>query len=705
MKKLALVALALLTLALPAQAGRRFNKTLWQVPQYIQTHTNPYLTRVAIVYPSDLLRAGTSDATVQAVLKAYNTRLGSMVDELRERGVEVHYYDTETLMDSTSAIADAAGEQGQPIWNTFGDQYPVTFMVGFRSQFDGTLNDRRPWYKAYSTNTHMIHLVFNTSFSLYDNAGTTATSNCGTGAFSSSFATSSTSARVCTYYGDRDTLYGRNLSFVTRVPDSTLNADIYSIVRLLKPVASTWTHTSGKMPSGDDSVATANELLPLAYRVYWKVPGQSTQGRWVDYVLMGTTADDERVNWQHIAVALAMRYTKIPPLPVGWIDADDNGNFGLDRTWRANTSPGQRWPTPALLDSIVARSQSKWGVVWNWNGPADSMAYYRNTYGYSYLNRMRYGTAHSHDTVATHVYANLYGKGSGNSDTTLAAVHSPRTAFVYAAPANRTTDDATRNLGIFWRLTDHKNQMRNLFNASGLHYLNTPNADGLPLGVRVQNYTGYGNTNGNGNCPVDSFYMALAFAGVHDVATGFEFDYQPDSSTYYMHNMARGVSGGPKKFFAYGDESWTGPPAADPMGRFHVTGEERTVKQVQWYSVSEVTPQAATTWEDNANNAACTMLGLRRGTWMRPQPRTALGETAVATTTGAPLARAHNMAFSRVRATGLHPRNFTSASAANCYGDWWHLHLILNHFSVMNSLAGRTAYRFTEPWMTRQGIN
>ena len=151
----------LATLATTADAGRRFNRNSAQLPQYVQTHTAPYLQRVAIVYPHEFLTGLGADggASKTNLLKAVNTRLGTLSTQLREMGAEVHFYDSNTLMDSTAAGTDAAGEQAQPIWNTWGSEYPVTIMVGFRSQYDGTLADRRPFFKAYSTTTQMIHVV------------------------------------------------------------------------------------------------------------------------------------------------------------------------------------------------------------------------------------------------------------------------------------------------------------------------------------------------------------------------------------------------------------------------------------------------------------------------------------------------------------------------------------------------------------------
>lgn len=696
-------------------AGRRFNRNTAQVPSYIQTHTQPYWNRVAVVFHTDFMDNGLTDASVLALVKAYNTRLGAIWDELRDRGAEVHFYDTQTLQDSTSSLPDYAGEQGQPTWNYLGQEYPVVVMVGFRSNFEGTANDTRPWFKAYSTSAQIIHLSFNISSALRDLGGTAATANCGTGSQSSSFLTANSGARVCTYYGARDTVYGRNMSAVVCVGDSNRNQDVHSIVRLFKPVV--WTgNTTGFVQTSDDSVAQKGEIIPLAYRVYWKAPQSQVQGRWVDYVLLGYTGDDERVNWQHIALGLIYRYTRIQSVPIGWIDADDNGNWGLNRdgyqtnTNKANWTSNLKWPTAARMDSIVQAS-NKWGVLWNFNGQFDSLAFYakptsQGGYGYNYLKRARWMSSHAHDTVNTHIYGNIFGKSSQNNDTTLSSYPGPRTTFLrHANWSNRATNDSTRNLGIYWRIRDHVSRVRSEFDASGGHYLNAPNGDGLPLGIRSFS-GGPAYVNGNGNCPPDSFFLGLAYAGVHSVSAGFEFDYQADSSVvYYIHNAAKTGTGSPRKWFTWGDESWTLPAGADPDGRQHVAGEERRVESTAWGSLSEVGPQDVNTRMDNSGQYINNMLGLRRCTWMRPQVRYNLGETVIPTTSGNLLTRARNTAFNRVRVTNTHPRQNTSPGASNTLGDWSLIHASLNHLAVMDQLAGRSTYRFTTPWQTRQGPN
>lgn len=707
----------LATLATTADAGRRFNRNSAQLPQYVQTHTAPYLQRVAIVYPHEFLTGLGADggASKTNLLKAVNTRLGTLSTQLREMGAEVHFYDSNTLMDSTAAGTDAAGEQAQPIWNTWGSEYPVTIMVGFRSQYDGTLADRRPFFKAYSTTTQMIHVVFNTSASLYDDAGTAANQNCGTGAFSFSLQTplEPTRSRICLYGGgNRDTVYGNSMAYVARVPDSTKNADIHSIVRLFKPVSGSFYNTVGSFPSGDDSVAASGEIMPLAYRTYWKVPGTSTKGRWVDYVLMGSNSDNETICWQHIVAALVMRYTKIAPLTVGWVDMDDNGNWGVNKVHGTIGSIRREpWPSNAVMDSIVQRSESRWGVLWNMNGPIDSMVAYRNN-GYSYMNRARYISHHAHDTVSTHVYGNVFGKANNNADTTYAGVHSHRWSMKYDSgfESNRHTAAGTRDLGMYWRLRDHANRVRaNFPSAVGGQYLNVPGADCLPLDFRNWYFGGYANYGGFGYCPPDSFFLAWSRAGIHTLVAGFEIDVQIDTTFggSYAHNTARTVGTGgvlPRKYFAFGNESVTLPAGVTPEGREIVAGEDRVIRNGLWLSVSEVTPQADSLRANNSTKFVNSMLGLRRTTWIRPNVRYNTGETSIPSVAGAQIARARNTDLvGRVAATGLHGRYFVSAGFGASYGDWHSLQTVLNHLSAMNGLAGRPAYRYVEPWRTFPG--
>lgn len=725
MKRLALVFCALSVLAAPADAGRRFNRNPYQVPRYIQTHTAPYSQRVAVIYPHEFLTGlGADGGTSKTnLLKSFNTRLGTLFSQLRDLGAEVHFYDSNEVMDSTAAGTDAAGEQAQPIWNNWGTEYPVTLMVGFRSQYDGTLADRRPFFKAYSTTTQMIHLVFNTSASLYDDAGTAANQNCGTGALSFSLQTplESTRSRVCTYGGNRDTIYGNSLTYVTRVPDSTRNADIHSIVRLFKPVPGSFFvgggSTGGVVPSEDDSVALQHEVLPVAYRVYWKVPGTSTKGRNVDYVLLGSITDNEGINWQHIAAALVLRYTRIPALPVGWVDLDDNGNWGMNKVHGSpNSIRRESWPSAALLDSIVDRGASRWGVVWNMNGPIDSMLYYRDQRGYSYMNRARYISQHAHDTVATHVYGNVFGKANNNADTSYSGVHSHRWSLKYDSgfESDRHAAAGTRDLGMYWRLRDHANRVRaNFPSASGTGYLNVPGADCLPMDWRAWNVSPMTpNYIGHGYAPPDSFFLAWSRAGIHTLAVGFESDYQPDTvyGGGYAHSTARvygnGIPGGaiPRKYFAFGNESTTLASGTDPEGRNVITGEDRTIRNALWLSVSEVTPQADSLRANNSTKFVNSMLGLRRTTWIRPNVRYNVGETSIPSAGGFQLQRGRNTdVIGRVATTGLHGRYFVPAGASNSYGDWHSLQTILNHFSAMNEIAGRVAYRFVEPWKTFPG--
>lgn len=722
MKRIALALLAICIAVAPAESARRFNKSAWQVPQYIQTHTKPYTHRVAVIYPHVFLTglgAG-SDTDKLNFMKAFNTRMGTLIQGLKDAGAEVHVYDSMTLMDSTAAGTDAAGEQAQPIWNNWGAEYPVTLMVGFRSQYDGTLADRRPFFKAYSTTTQMIHLTFGVGGSLYDDGGTASNLNCGTGAFTFSpqTPTNTSAARVCLYgLGNRDTLYGNSLLFMTRVPDSTRNADIHSVVRLMKPIPGEFTHSVGAMPAGDDSVALSNEILALAWRTYWKVPGTSTQGRWVDYVLMGGNSDNESICWQHIAAALVMKYTKIPPLKVGWIDVDDNGNWGSGAVHgTVNSIRREQWPSNSRMDSLLSRGQDRWGVLFNLNGPIDSMIAYRNN-GYSYLNRARYMSQHAHDTVATHVYGNVFGKGNTNADTTYGGVHSHRWALKYDSGhlADRHTAAGTRDLGMYWRIRDHANRVRaNFPTTSGTGYLNVPGADCLPLDWRswgpapmTANHTGYG------YCPPDSFILAWTRAGIHTLACGFEIDYQADTTFGggYIHNAARttGLTGNgatTRKYFTYGNESFTVAAGTTPEGREIVTGEERTLRNALWLSVSEVTPQAVTSRQDISTKFVNSMLGLRRTTWIRPNVRYNLGETSIPSAGGSQIARSRNTdVIGRVATTGLHGRYFVDAGTANNFGDWDNLTRVLNHLSAMNGLAGRPAYRFVEPWRTFPGVS
>lgn len=317
-----------------------------------------------------------------------------------------------------------------------------------------------------------------------------------------------------------------------------------------------------------DSVATDKEVMPIAWRVYWN------SGRWVDFsvVDMNNSAFD---NTGHVTLALVNRYLSLDPLPVSY-EWDDHGTFGVDDTGGEINGrvTYQRWPKQSTMTPWIAQLDSM-GVKWNTTGPGDSL--YRmatttqNGKTYPYLlsrgSRMPF-VPHVHDTIETHPLGIVTGRGTHQAAIGSSAAFFHRYAFRYNPGASLPSS----RYGIYDRLRLQDSTYTALFGSGRTApYLSFCNDISAPLDYRVQN------NGGDGTCPPDSFFLALAMAGKTTIR-GYVDGQSPDSTghtTAAVLNTALVIN---RPFTYAGQQVTVEIPSTLPQTGDRALGSKQTIR-------------------------------------------------------------------------------------------------------------------------------
>lgn len=588
-RRLGLLAVSLLAVAaLSSVSLSATTAFLHQKITGLYNTSTPRNKSIAVVW--DAMDDSTGGATGNAKVFRYtlNQSQGRLFAALKKQGARIDFYNN-TYFRGTGA--DSAPDS---LWRHIGAKYGVVLCMNMTSLFSPSqLSFSKRFFcpdsfSAADQYPQLIH-VGGTQAWREDSSASATTNAVGTCSYRSvsgsvilAGTTTADSSHFAFLTPRGDSIGFSTAGYAVAQPVAKRATGVAQVVQLFRPTANAPaidpdrivanTAIQGKvgpMSLYADSVAGDYEVMPIAYRVYW------SSGRWVDYSIvdMNNSAFD---NTGHVTLALVNRYLDLKPLPVAY-EWDDHGTFGVDDTLGENTRVTyQRWPRPTTMLPWIAQMDSM-GVKWNTTGPGDSLYLMatttQNGKTYPYLqtrgNRLPF-LPHVHDTFTVHPLGIVNGRGTHQAALASNAQYSPRVAFRYD-PGNATY---YLRYGIYDRLRLQDSTYTALFGPGRvIPYLSFCNDIVAPITYRTQN------NGGDGSCPPDSFFLALAAAG-KTTLRGYVDGQTPDTTgrvASSVLNTALNIN----RPFAYPGEQYTVTlPSSFPQTGDRANGSKVTIRNI-----------------------------------------------------------------------------------------------------------------------------
>jgi hypothetical protein len=494
--------------------------------------STPRNRSIAVVWDAvDDSTATASQAGTQKIFRyTLNQSQGRLFAALKEQGARIDFYNS-TYFRGTGA--DSAPDS---LWRHIGAKYGVVMVMNMGSLFSqpqASFSKRffcPDSFSAADQYPQLIHLGCTDAWQ-EDSSASAPTNSYGTCSYrsvASSVILAGTAGADSSHFAfltpRGDSIGFSTAAYAVAQPVAKRATGVAQVVQLFRPTVNAPSINADAMTANTaiqgkagpvstyyaDSVAGDYEVMPVAYRVYWN------SGRWVDYSIvdMNNSSFD---NTGHVTLALVNRYLDLKPLPVAY-EWDDHGTFGVDDTLGENGRVTyQRWPRLTTMLPWITQMDSM-GVKWNTTGPGDSLYLMatttQNGKTYPYIlsrgNRLPF-LPHVHDTFTVHPLGIVNGRGTHQAALASSAQYSPRVAFRYD-PGNAVS---YLRYGIYDRLRLQDSTYTALFGPGRvIPYLSFCNDIVAPISYRTQN------NGGDGTCPPDSFFLALAAAGRFQPAAG-----------------------------------------------------------------------------------------------------------------------------------------------------------------------------------------
>ena len=450
----------------------------------------PYAQRIAIIHDSRWPTFNNNN--LNSLKQSLEATYGETPAAFQAHGAQVDYYES-WWFDQDKAHAD--------LYRNLGSQYPVALLWGFTTSGNkaGGQSDRRKYFNADSTTAQLVVLMGSVNAAnITVNDTTYGTVDYEPGGAKFTGTNGSTTGGAISYNATRDTLWPGVGPVAVRC--AVLPGNVTSVVRLFQPytVPGSASFCTGGDPAGSvepavfDSTAKPNEIMPIAWRVYF-----DGGPKHVDYIKNCPNPQEEL---GPILYAMVSRYAQLDRQP--WSqDHDDMTDLNPTNAVRASN---------ATMESLYTVAKANYGIspypdvnprhlqsYLNGTNPDYETAWPAATTPHTYLNEFSFPfIIHSHDSTGANAFSNLVGRfggynpGNGTADSSWALNGGTAIREVYThRVANAFVPGGTNSYtwGIVQRLVMADSVRRALMpNSMRAPYLTFPNNEMLPIGWRVR---------------------------------------------------------------------------------------------------------------------------------------------------------------------------------------------------------------------------